>query len=186
MVHGEKDALWEAFSEIVHIYQKGLFSPRISYPEKDTARLCPFSFDHYAHSAISDQVFTSASKAAEHFESIQLQHNNIKSLKSFLLQKIRQNLMKAQNREAALIKDQQKAGRVEEYRQKADIIMANLFRLKKGMDQFETQNLYSPQKTPPSLSIPLDPLLPPTQNAQQYYKKYTKAKNRQAVLPVVL
>ena len=80
------------------------------------------------------------------------------------------------------MKDLQKASCAEEYRQKADIIMANLFRMKKGMNHFEAQNLYSPQQPTPSISIPLDPLLTPTQNAQLYYKKYTKAKKSLAYI----
>jgi len=175
-VHGEKNALWEAFSEIVHIYQQGLFSPRICYLKRDTARLCPFSFAHYAHSTIPDQIFTSAGKAAEHFENIQLQQNDFNSLQSLLLQKIRQSLTKAKSRQSALIKDNQKANSAEEYRQQADIIMANLSRIKKGQNHLEAENFYSSQEPAPSISIPLDPLLTPTQNAQHYYKRYTKAK----------
>jgi len=120
-MYGEIDGLWVAFSEILHIYQKKLFSPRISYPEKDTARLCPFAFEHYAHLTIPDQIFISAVTAAEHFENIQLQQNDLKLLQSLLLQKVRQSLTKAKSRQSALIKDQQKADRAEEYRQACTI-----------------------------------------------------------------
>jgi len=91
-------------------------------------------------------------------------------------------MTKAKSRQSALIKDQQKADRAEEYRQKADIIMANLSRIKKGLNHLEAEDFYSPQQPAPPISIRLDPLLPPTQNAQHYYKKYTKAKKSLAYI----
>ncbi len=91
------------------------------------------------------------------------------------MQKVRLALERAKARQTALEKDFQKADQAEEYRQKGDIITAHLHQLKKGMDHLEAENFFDPQQLT-SITIPLDPLLTPVQNAQAYYKKYAKAK----------
>ena len=67
------------------------------------------------------------------------------------------------------------AARMEEYRIMGDIINANLWQLKKGMQEVELQNFYDPEGS--TIRIPLDIQLTPTQNAQRYFKKYQKARS---------
>ncbi len=64
--------------------------------------------------------------------------------------------------------------RAEEYRQMADLITANLYQIKNGARECEVINYY--EESMPSIKIPLDSLLSPSQNAQKYYKKYSKLK----------
>ncbi len=67
-------------------------------------------------------------------------------------------------------------------RQKGDILTSNLYRMRKGMTTLTAENYYLPDY--PSITIPLDPLLTPQQNAARYYKEYNKAKTAQQVLEV--
>ncbi|MBQ4107992.1 MAG: NFACT family protein, partial [Clostridia bacterium] len=62
----------------------------------------------------------------------------------------------------------------EEYRQMADLITANLYMIKKGAPLCEVVNYYD--ENMPMVKIPLDTMISPSQNAQRYYKKYTKLK----------
>ena len=62
----------------------------------------------------------------------------------------------------------------------ADLITANMYALKKGMKSaelidYEDENM-------PTVSVPLDERLTPSQNAQKYYKKYAKAKSALVML----
>ena len=61
-----------------------------------------------------------------------------------------------------------------------DLITSNLHQLKKGMGNFTTVNYYD--EAGGEVTIPLDPLLTPQQNAARYYKKYQKAKTAAQVL----
>ena len=61
-----------------------------------------------------------------------------------------------------------------------DLLNANLYRLQKGEAFAELENFY--QEGSPSVRIPLDPLLTPSQNAQRYYKRYRKARTAQEKL----
>ncbi len=64
---------------------------------------------------------------------------------------------------------------------KGELLTANLYRLEKGMDRFQTENWYAEGET---IEIPLDPTLSPSQNAQKYFKLYNKQKRtKEALLP---
>ncbi len=62
----------------------------------------------------------------------------------------------------------------DKYKIYGDLLTANLHSLKQGQDSFDAQNYY--EEGAPTVSIALDPRLTPSQNAQKYYKKYSKAK----------
>ena len=65
-------------------------------------------------------------------------------------------------------------------RKYGDLITANLYRLKKG-DRFAEADDYF-EESCPKISIPLDALKTPQQNAAKYYKDYTKAKTAEKYL----
>ncbi len=66
------------------------------------------------------------------------------------------------------------AARMEEYRQKGELIQANLYRLKKGEPVARVENFYDEAYAP--VDIPMDVSLSPAQNAQRYFKLYQKAR----------
>ena len=61
-----------------------------------------------------------------------------------------------------------------------DLITANLYRMERGQRSLQCENYYDEACAP--VTIPLDPLLTPQQNAARYYKKYAKAKTAETVL----
>ena len=60
-----------------------------------------------------------------------------------------------------------------------DLITANLYRMERGPARLDCENFYEDNAP---VSIPLDPLLTPQQNAAKYYKRYTKAKTAEKYL----
>ena len=68
----------------------------------------------------------------------------------------------------------------EDYRRTADLITANIYRLKRGDRSLEAQDFY--QEDCPTVTIPLDVRKTPQQNAAAYYKQYNKAKTANRVL----
>ncbi len=72
----------------------------------------------------------------------------------------------------------------ETYREWGDIIMSNLYRMKKGETVLEAENFY--QEDLPVVQIPLDPLKTPQQNAARYYREYTKAKTAEEHLTALI
>ena len=55
-----------------------------------------------------------------------------------------------------------------------DLITSNLYRMERGQSKLVCENYYDENYA--EISIPLDPLLTPQQNAAKYYKRYNKAK----------
>ncbi len=68
----------------------------------------------------------------------------------------------------------------ETLRIKADVLMANLHLLEKGMTKVSLQNYYAEDGS--EIEIRLQPTLSPQQNAQKYYKDYNRMKNAQSIL----
>ena len=68
----------------------------------------------------------------------------------------------------------------EEHRRKGDLIIANIYQLKRGMTSFVTVDYYDEEC--PEVKVELDSRLSPADNAQRYYKLYNKAKVAKEVL----
>jgi predicted ribosome quality control (RQC) complex YloA/Tae2 family protein len=63
----------------------------------------------------------------------------------------------------------------EEFRIYGELLMANLHQVKRGLPEVALENFYDPANHP--VNIPLKPQLSPVENAQIYFKKYTKSKH---------
>ena len=61
-----------------------------------------------------------------------------------------------------------------------DLITANLYRMERGQNKLICENFYDENCA--EVTIQLDPLLTPQQNAAKYYKRYTKAKTAEKYL----
>ena len=68
----------------------------------------------------------------------------------------------------------------EEIRRQAELITANLYRIKKGERELQCENYYLPDS--PETVIPLDPLKSPQQNAAQLFRKYERLKSANKIL----
>ena len=72
----------------------------------------------------------------------------------------------------------------EEIRKQAELITANLYRLKKGERSFTCEDYYT--EGCPEITIALDPLKSPQQNAAALYKEYNKLKAAEQHLTVLV
>ena len=76
--------------------------------------------------------------------------------------------------------DYQDAQKRDLWREYGDFITANLYRMERGQASLTCDNFYLPDN--PEITVPLDPLLTPQQNAAKYYKRYTRARNAEKAL----
>ncbi|MBR0208579.1 MAG: NFACT family protein [Oscillospiraceae bacterium] len=75
------------------------------------------------------------------------------------------------------------AGR-EELRRRAELITANIYRMKKGQGELVCEDYFS--EGSPEIRIPLDPLKTPQQNAAALYKDFSRKKAAQEHLTVLI
>ena len=78
----------------------------------------------------------------------------------------------------------QRTGDREQIRRQAELVTANLYRLKKGMRSLACEDYYT--EGSPEITIPLDPLKSPQQNAAALYKEYNKLKTAEQHLTVLV
>ena len=62
----------------------------------------------------------------------------------------------------------------EEFKKSGELILANIYQLKKGLLEAEVIDYYDPEQR--KIKIKLDPQLSPADNAQRYFKRYHKAR----------
>ena len=99
--------------------------------------------------------------------------NAVKALKKKQTKKLQETLER--------LKDAEKA---EDFRIKGELLTANLYRIEKGAKEVELENWYSPDCE--KIKISLDPTMPPTKNAQRYFKTYNKHKRAKEILTPML
>lgn len=88
---------------------------------------------------------------------------------------LKTHIERCEKKLAIQIEALENADRMDEYRKYGELIQANLYRLKKGMDKANVEDFYEPDA--PTISIPMDVRYTPTQNAQRYFKLYQKARS---------
>lgn len=68
----------------------------------------------------------------------------------------------------------------EKYKIYADLISANIYKIPRGVDKIELENFYDENLG--TIEIPLDVKISAVENAQKYYKKYSKLKHANKLL----
>jgi len=104
----------------------------------------------------------------------------VQSKRHTLHQALEKRLDTADRRLVRLTEDLANAEQAEDYRIKGELLTGILHRIQRGTASIETQNYYAPGLN--KIEIALDPKLSPSENAQGYFKKYTKAKRGRTVI----
>lgn len=136
----------------------------------------PFDFHLFPLSSFSDYYrelsFSDMSEAISYYYSNKSSSNRIRQKSSDLERAVGNSLDKLYLKKQRLSEDLLKAENSDVYRLYGELITANLHQIRQGASQTEVLDYYTNE----TVSIPLDPRFSPIQNAQRYYKKYSKAK----------
>ncbi|NLT95596.1 MAG: fibronectin-binding domain-containing protein [Clostridia bacterium] len=131
----------------------------------------PFFLQQF--SDFNQAAFSSMSSLVEFFIG-RLEEKNIFKQKASDLEKIIERELERCQRKLALQMEKIAEGKeAEKYRLWGELIIANLYHLQQAKEA-RVINLYS--EKPEEIIIPLDSNLTPNENAQKYFKKYSKAK----------
>lgn len=124
--------------------------------------------------------FDTMSEALNSFYEMVVTKESIQSKQHTLRQVLEKLLDAANQRIVRLSQDLANAEQAEDYRIKGELLTGNLHRIQRGAASIETQNYYAPELN--KIEIALDPTLSPSENAQGYFKKYTKAKRGRTII----
>lgn len=168
----QKESLYRNLSAMVDQMQTGSFTPRVYVDEKDV----PVDFHLFPIFSLQGQyremTFDGISAAADYFYSHKNSSNRIRQKSTDLEKAIANSLDKLYLKKQRLCEDLQRAEESEQDRLYGELLTASLHLIQPGAKTAELLNYYD-QST---VTIPLDSRLSPAQNAQKYYKRYSKSK----------
>jgi len=165
-------ALWRTIKQLAGAIARGEFQPSLILDEQGRPKeFAAFDLTHF-HAFSRRQGNMNA--LVDLFYTAREEEQNYKSKKQSLLAVVRREMSRLSHKLSLQEETLAKAEQAEEYKISGELLMANLYRLEKGVNEVTLENFYDPSKK--MVTISLDPRLSPLQNAQAYFKKYTKAK----------
>jgi predicted ribosome quality control (RQC) complex YloA/Tae2 family protein len=172
IARAEKTGLWEAYQQVIAYFDPNHASPQLIMDGEDPIAASPITLYQFPN-ATSHPFDTMSEALTAYYDAITLKETKA-SEKHTLRQALEKQKNLLQRKESALQEDLERAEKSEDYRIQGELILANLHKITRGQKQVELQNYYSPELK--ILTIPLNPELTPSDNAQTFFKKYTKAK----------
>lgn len=173
----DPEKLWNAFSELTGEVREHRYSPMIGDNAKGKS-----VFSAVRLSQIQDNLknFRSISACMEEYFGEKALRDTVKQKTSDLLRFLQNERNKNVKKISNLEKDLAEAEDAERYRIQGELLLSSLHSIQKGDSAVELVNYYDDNQA--METIPLDPLLTPSENAQRYFKKYNKFKNSLAVI----
>lgn len=168
----EPEALWEAFQSVMVPVKEFAFAPMIGYNTKGKS-----IFSAVPLTLTDDNVkqYSMISTCLEDYYGDKAERDTVKQRVSDLIRFISNERGKNVKKLANLQKDLEEAEDADQYRIWGELLFASLHTLAKGDKEAKLVNYYDENQS--EITIPLDPLLTPSDNAQRYFKKYNKYKN---------
>ena len=192
--------LWEAYQQVVGWFQPSRSQPQVLVEGGDSVEQPELGEEAAYHTKLesSDKVvavsalklaqfpntesrsFQTMSDALSAYYDAVIRDEAIQSERNALRQVLNKMSHALERKQVSLRKDLANAEQAEDYRIKGELLTANLHQVERGQTIIEVQNYYAPDLS--VLPIELDPQLNPSDNAQQYFKRYTKAKRGVSVI----
>ena len=175
----DPDTLWQTLHTWQQQVQEGRFLPQLLEREGRPADFSYFPVTQYGPSVTCRTYDTFAQllddfyQGREQADRVRQKGQDLMKAATAARDRVRRKLA-LQEKEYAAARDR------EPLRLAGELITANLYRMERGMTCLTAENYY--EEGCPQLDIRLDPLLTPQQNAQKYFKLYTKSKTAEEVL----
>lgn len=161
----------ETFSKIMNRIKNEDYEPTIIFGEKKES----FYLFPLEHLKGERKTFSSLSELLDRFYFGKAERDRVKQQANDLLRFIIQEKEKNERKIVKLQDTLNEAKNKDQFQLFGELITANMHAMKRGMEKIEVVNYYDENEA--TVSIPLDPLKTPSQNAQNYFHKYQKAKN---------
>lgn len=170
-------------TEIAAKLKTGPTQPTVVFTESNRLLgIAAFPLLHLADGEV--QHFQTVSEAVEFAD--KLKGTRQPEEKQILSRLLTAEITKLNRKKIVLQEELQQAENADEYRQKADILMAYLYQLPASSAEACLPNFYNTQDDTSLIKIELDPQKSPVQNANSYYQKYNKFKRAQESLAAQL
>ncbi len=165
------EAIAESMSDFVTTLKNGPYQPQL-FLDDAGAPAGYFPFKSSMLSGRFQKSFDSINEAVDAFYRTVRSDTILDQKRQALSKSVHSTLEKLYKKAGLLRQTLAESERMEEYRKYGDLLFSNLYSIKQSPRQVMLQDF----ETGEMVEIPLDEHLTPVQNAQAYYKKYTKSK----------
>lgn len=176
----DRNAVCREFSHWFDAVKAGEFTPTLVLREDGSPLDYTYAPSTYRGSAVRVEETDSFARLLDRFFGERDRHERIRQRAADLLQLLSHAEARLVRKLAAQREELADCARAEEYRRQADLVVANIYRLSRGMTEFIATD-YSLEE-PRDVLVQLDGRLSPSANAQRLYKLYNKAKTAARVL----
>jgi len=167
-----RTTLPKAFLAIIERVKRHDYSPSImESSEKENFYLFPLD------SSQSNQVksFATLGEALDRYYFGKAERDRVKQQANDIERLVVNEKEKNEKKITKLEVTLQEANKAQQFQLFGELLTANLYAVQKGLKEIDVVNYYD--ETGATVTIPLDPLKSPSENAQKYFTKYQKAKN---------
>ena len=169
----QKEKLWLETSAFISAIKENHFTPVMLKKDGRPTEFFCFPITQYG-AAMTMEVYDSFSALLDAFYETRERLDRVRQRGAELIRTATTARDRQRRKLAIQEKDYAATQNRDELRICGDLITANLYRMERGQTKLTCENFYDENYA--SITIPLDPLLTPQQNAARYYKRYNKAK----------
>ncbi|MBM7586774.1 putative ribosome quality control (RQC) complex YloA/Tae2 family protein [Bacillus pakistanensis] len=168
-------SLPSAFLSLVDKVKNKQYEPTFKSGTKET-----FYLMNLEHLEGSVQTYPSLSQLLDRYFYQKASRDRVKQQGNDLERFIKNERDKNQNKIVKLEQTLDDAKQAERYQLLGELLTSNIYAVKKGMEEIEVINYYDEEGS--MIKIPLNPQKTPSENAQNYFSKYQKAKNATVIV----
>ncbi len=162
--------LYNAFDDLIGQVKKGLFAPSIIYEKGVPVEYAALPLLSYKKD--QRQEFSSISALLEQYYAQKDQIARIRQKSSDLRRIVQTALERNIKKYDLQIKQMQDTEKKDKYRIYGELLNTYGYQVPSGSKSMEALNYYTDEM----ITVPLDPLLTPSENAKKYFDKYNKLK----------
>ncbi|MBU5437772.1 NFACT family protein [Tissierella sp. MSJ-40] len=175
-----KETLYNSFHAIMEKVRNNEFTPVTISSSLGTEVLAFHSLDINQFGKSNKDFSSSISVLLDNYyrtrDTLDRIGQKSQSIKRSIQVKLERSLNKLTKQKEELLESEDR----EKYKVYADLISANIYKINRGIDFVELENFYDENLN--KIKVPLNVKLSPIDNAQKYYKKYSKLKNAHLLL----
>ncbi|AZN42085.1 Rqc2 family fibronectin-binding protein [Paenibacillus albus] len=170
--------LWPAFRDMMEQFRSNRYEPQTVAASSNAKP--SFSVTALTHLGGEVTAFETVSQCLEAFYGDKAERDTVKQRANDLIKFLQNERNKNAKKQGKLEETLEEAKEADKFRSLGELLTMNLHTIQRGDDFVETIDYYDEEQ--PIIKIALDPLLTPSQNAQRYFKKYTKFRNSLTVV----
>jgi predicted ribosome quality control (RQC) complex YloA/Tae2 family protein len=168
----EIQLIFLALKKLADMLLTGSYTPSLAYQKKDPTAFSCITLTHLPGAII--QPTATVNQTADRFYRAKENTARFNQVRDNLFQKISSEIDKLQAKLAVQQSTLAAAQSSEEDKIKGQLLTANLHQIKPGQEAVTVPNYHSAEMA--TVTIILNPLLSPAENAQMYFKRYNKSK----------